>query len=375
MLRHAEDHPDQPMPASGGDRPYEQFCDAAGALRGDLTLPRAEPPHAAVPNTAAPPAPPTSLPEITTLLPAADAAYLQTACTTEQDLQTVAPRVPVAVAGRVRAADPSLDDDLAAWRDPDCPLPRLSLLGPIQLQARGQQPQRMPYYAEIVAFLATRDHGAQSEQLADAFNLQVATARRAVNVARDWLGVNPRTGQMHLPDARKSKSSHARGVAVYEIEDLLVDAELFKRLHLRGQARGGDEGIADLQAALSLVSGEPFSQRREGGYEWLVDSPLQHYLVAGITTVAHTVADWALERGELNPAESAALTALLAAPYEEVPRLDLAAVMQARGSKQTAERYLRDEVCNRDDDGAGPMELGERTRQILRRRQWLSHAG
>jgi hypothetical protein len=231
----------------------------------------------------------------------------------------------------------------------------------------------MPYYTEIVAFLATRDHGAQTEQLADAFNLQVATARRAVNVARDWLGVNPRTGQMYLPDARKSKSSQARGVAVYEIEELLVDADLFKRLHLRGQARGGDEGIADLRAALSLVNGEPFSQRREGGYEWLVDTPLHHYLVAGITTVAHTLADWALERDELNHAESAALTALLAAPYEEVPRLDLAAVMQARGSKQTAERYLRDEVCNRDDDGAGPLELGERTRQILRRRQWLSH--
>jgi len=231
----------------------------------------------------------------------------------------------------------------------------------------------MTYYTEIVAFLATREHGAQSEQLADAFNLQVATGRRAVNVARDWLGVNPRTGQMHRPDARRSKSSYARGVAVYEIEDLLVDADLFKRLHLRGQARGGDEGIADLQAVLSLVRGEPFTQRREGGYEWLVDTPLQHYRVAGITTVAHTVADWALERGELNRAESAALTALLAAPYEEVPRLDLAAVMQARGSKEIAERYLRDEVCNRDDDGAGPPELSERTLQILRRRQWLTH--
>ena len=376
MLRRAEDHRDQPMPASGGDRPYEQFCDAAGALRGELTLPRTEPPHAPLPvtNTAASPPLPTSPPETTTLLPAEDAAYLQTACTTEEDLQTVAPRVPVEVAPRVRAADPSLDDDLAAWRDPNCPLPRLSLLGPIQLRARGQQPQRMPYYAEIVAFLGTRDHGAQSEQLAAAFNLQVATARRAVNVARDWLGVNPRTGDMHLPDARKSKASQARGVAVYEIEDLLVDSDLFKRLHLRGQAHGGDEGISDLEAALSLVSGEPFSQRREGGYEWLVDMPLQHYLVAGISTVAHTVADWALERGELNRAESAALTALLAAPYEEVSRLDLAAVMEARGSKETAERYLRDEVCNRDDDGAGPLELCERTQQILRRRQWLSQA-
>jgi hypothetical protein len=250
----------------------------------------------------------------------------------------------------------------------------LSLLGPIELRARGERPDRVPYYTEVVAFLATRDHGAQSEQIADAFSLQVATARRAVNVARDWLGINPRSGETHLPDARKSKASQARGVAVYEIEDLLVDADLFKRLHLRGQARGGDEGIADLEAALSLVSGEPFSQRRAGGYEWLVDTPLQHYFIAGITKVAHTVAAWALERDELNRAESAALTALLAAPYEEVPRLDLAAVMHARGSTETAERYLREEVCNRDDDDTGPLELCDRTQEILRRREWLSRA-
>jgi hypothetical protein len=36
-------------------------------------------------------------------------------------------------------------------------------------------------------------------------------------------------------------------------------------------------------------------------------------------------------------------------------------------------RIVRDEVCNRSDDGWPPMELSERTKQILaHHRDWLS---
>jgi hypothetical protein len=37
-----------------------------------------------------------------------------------------------------------------------------------------------------------------------------------------------------------------------------------------------------------------------------------------------------------------------------------------------AARILRDEVCNRSDDGKPPLELSERTEQILASRDWLS---
>ena len=48
------------------------------------------------------------------------------------DLEALAPKVPHAgQRRRASDADPTLDDDLAAWWSDDCPLPRLTLLGPV----------------------------------------------------------------------------------------------------------------------------------------------------------------------------------------------------------------------------------------------------
>jgi hypothetical protein len=60
-----------------------------------------------------------------------------------------------------------------------------------------------------------------------------------------------------------------------------------------------------------------------------------------------------------------------AAPYEEIPRLDLAAIAAAAGHRQEAAQILREEVCNRSDDGHPPLELSERTEQILAAHDWL----
>jgi hypothetical protein len=399
MLHRAGEGQEEAVPPASGSRPWEQFIDAAGSLRPEYTLPRTHERSGPVLVSAGQVPGPADLPaadqlaaaapgleatdesddqaasataETTTLLPADDEAYLSAAATTAEDLEVVAPRVPAEVGARVAETVSGLDEALASWRDPQCPLPRLTLLGPVELRAHGQTPQRIPYYTEVAAYLASRDHGAQIDQVAEAFGVKNETAASRLKDLRQWLGTNPRTGEMHLPDARKSKASRERGVSVYEIEDMLVDADLFQQLHLRGQARGGEAGIADLEAALELVIGEPYSQQRTGGYAWLRDNPVDEYLKVAVEKVAHTVASWALERGELDRAERAARVALEAMPYAEVPRLDLAAVLEARGSKAAAERLLREEVCNRDDDGNGPLDLSERTEQIRRRREWLS---
>ena len=367
MLSQAELAADEPMPAAAGDQPWQAYCDAAGSLLPQHTLPR---------STAGQRPQPIGEEAATSLLPLADQTYQDAAATTADDLATLAPQVPATVRPAVEAADPTLDADVAGWLDPGSDQPRLTLLGPVQLRAHGDlEKNRVGFYTEIVAYLATRENGATLAQFETAFNLAPARARSDIRVARNWLGVNPRTGRKHLPDALKSKSGQARGVGVYELEDVLVDADLFRRLRVRGEARGAD-GIADLIVALSLVSGPPFDQLRSDGYEWLTEGArIDHHLVCGIADVAHLVTTHALAAGDIKRARAAAEIAQLAAPYEEIPKLDLVAVREAEGHLEEAEDYLRDQVCNRSDDSGAPEDLSERTKAILRHREWLSRTG
>jgi hypothetical protein len=180
----------------------------------------------------------------------------------------------------------------------------------------------------------------------------------------------------HLPYADQAPAAKANGVNVYQVDDgLLVDLDLFIRLHKRGRARGGAEGVADLCTALELVGTDrPFSQKREDGWSWLANERDRIDLMAPgwIADVALIVVTEALATGDLVKARSAAYVAHVADPDGESTRLCLAHVTKAEGNEFEAERILREEVCNRSDDGDAPMELSERTRTIIRTHGWLA---
>ena len=107
------------------------------------------------------------------------------------------------------------------------------------------------------------------------------------------------------------------------------------------------------------------------GWAWLHEGDrLDHHLTVAIVDVAHTVTTHALHAGDLQQARLAAETALLAAPEEEIPRLDLARVAKAEGLHDQAERILRDEVCNRSHDDGPPPDLSDRTQTLLEPRDW-----
>src|SRR5664280_1185147 len=139
------------------------------------------------------------------------------------DLEQLDPKVPEHVRAEVESADPDLDQDMRDWFAPDCDRPRLTLLGPVAVRAHGAPiAKRKPFFIEVLAYLALREHGATAEEVATAFGHNLSTTRSSVKTVRDWLGVNPRTGEPHLPEATRSRAAALRGIPVYPVDDLLV---------------------------------------------------------------------------------------------------------------------------------------------------------
>lgn len=267
--------------------------------------------------------------------------------------------------------DPQLDSDLKAWFDEDCRLPRLHLLGPVRAQAHGDPAavsRRKPHYVEMLTFLALHPEGVSAKQVAEAFSINKDRVRVDIGVVRKWLGHNERTGQPHVPPATQTRAANEAGVWTYQVDDVLVDADIFRRLRARGQARG-DQGQEDFDTALRLVEGAPFSDLRESGWSWLLDADSRddEILACAVVDVAHDIVTAALEDGALDRALNAVETARLAAPYDEVARVDLAAVLVAQGHEDAARAFLTEAVHNRSDDQLGPIDLPARTAELLRR--------
>jgi len=374
LLALAGDVDDAPMPRPGGERPWDAYADAAGAPipAPAVTLPRPARLRL-VPDIEVTGLERTA-PWMDSVLPLPTGAYLDRAAATEADVETLAPAVTGERRREIEDADPTLDADLAAWWDPHAAVPKLRVLGPVTLTAPGQPPaKRLGYYTEIVAYLATRPRGATREEIGAALHPhdprieEKTTIRSAMSVLRDWLGVNPRTGRDHLLDAR---SAAHRGV--YRIEGLLLDAELFRRLRLRGTARGA-AGLPDLQAALDLVTGEPFAEQRRGGYLWVVDDPrgerLDVVYLAMVIDLAHTVATAYLGAGQPEQAIDAAQRALTAGASDDIALLDLAVAHQQVGNTAEAEQYVQRILANHDAEVE--EDLPPRTYDVLRRRHLL----
>ncbi len=88
-------------------------------------------------------------------------------------------------------------------------------------------------------------------------------------------------------------------------------------------------------------------------------------MLNAIVDVAHTLTTKALADEDLTLARAAAEIAVLAAPYEESARLNLAKVTAAEGHTREAEAMLKTQVFNRTEDDQPPVELSHRTQEVL----------
>lgn len=344
---------DEPTPRSTGDRPWDAFTDAAGALLSEYTVPRASSGPAAIDPTA---------PVSSSVLPGPDEAYLAAAATTEEDLAELAPAVTAKTRSAVELADPELDELVAAWNDPDAQLAKLQVLGPVTVTAYGRPPAKQESFCtEIVAYLWSKPNGVSTNEFADALwphKNYLGTDSQPKDMAsrvRQWLGSDPRTGKEYWPRARRE------GVQGYRIDGLLVDYDLFRRLRARGQARGID-GLPDLVAALDLVSGTPLSQLRDFGYGWLPAGDELLYQGA-IAEVAHLVATRALEAGDDAEAIRACEIALKFDVEDDRALLAMVKAHEHAGREAEKEATIL-RLTTLDDPPA-------RTLEVMRRNGWL----
>ena len=354
---------DTPMPAVDDldAETWEQFCNQAGAIRPDKTIPRDS-----------------DDPEATSVLPEPDRIYVAETANTTEDLAELAPKIPALVVEQIEAADPTLDADLADWWADSCIRPRLRVLGPIKVRigvggSAKAATNRKPACNNAVTYLSTRPRGATTQEVADALSITDDRVRQDMSIVRAWLGDNPRTGRRFLPGATEHPIAVERGVGLYLIEDLVCDADLFRRLRLRGEARGPD-GINDLRAALRLVSGAPYDGLRTRGAVWLASNSVDHELLCSIVDVAHIVSTIAIQTGDLRGARAAAELAVLVAPTDANPQMDLAKIAERTGDQAKAAAILRG-VIARSDAAGDQVDLSQRNDAILGTHRWLERAG
>lgn len=354
---------DVPIPVDPDADGWEAYADRSGGLRREHTLPRATPE--------------TELTEpAVTLLDDEDSEYVAQAAVVPEDLDALAPKVPASLRREVEAHLPTLERDYADWYDENSRRAKITLLGPVTVRTHGKPLAKgRPFYTELAAFVwLHRRNGVTREEVVTYFGTPVDRVRKRMHDLRQWLGTNPLTGRYYMPDADKAPSAKITGINVYQVDDIdgpLCDWGLFQCLRLRGETTGGADGRADLQKALDLVIGRPCDHVREGGGEGLREA--EDDMKRAIADVALTLTTQYLRDQDLVRARTATKVAMTATPDEESTRLCLVAIANAEGNRAEAERILREDICNRSDDGDAPPELNDRTKAIIGRHEdWMA---
>ncbi|MCI0690308.1 MAG: hypothetical protein L0Y54_24175, partial [Sporichthyaceae bacterium] len=215
-----------------------------------------------------------------------------------------APPVAASPSAAVTAveADPTLDEDLAAWQAGDPTRPRLAILGPIRAHFPGQiSDSKHRLYTEMLLYLITRPgRSSDRAQIENALwyghPAGEGTIRAAMARLRRWLGTRPDGGEWisegNLPEG------------TFTVADgILMDWQLMLRLRERGDRRG-EAGIGDYRAALQLVHGAPMQDRPDQGryrrhYTWIDGSEISPIRMLGVVTdVAHRLASHSLSVGD-----------------------------------------------------------------------------
>ncbi|MEV7177816.1 hypothetical protein [Kitasatospora sp. NPDC093679] len=168
--------------------------------------------------------------------------------------------------------------------------PQVQVLGPMRITGIGDAPiaPRLVLLAACLIFKSERDYGAIANHMDPVSPWTPATMDTHMSRLRGRLG-RDNTGEPYLRPKPK-------GVQQYTLsEEVTVDYADFKHLAERGLPHG-TAGVLDLEAALAVVRGRPFTGA--SGHSWA--APLVQTMVGEIVTVANTVAHLRLQDDALD---------------------------------------------------------------------------
>jgi len=150
---------DVPTPPANGEAEWDTYADAAGALRPELTTPRAASPLRLAG---------TSPERDGSVLPLPTHVYVTAAAVTEEDVEVLAPGVSPEVREQVEWSSRTLDADVANWWDERSGTPKVAVLGAVAVRAKGQLDPTRPRLAwntELVTYLGLTAGGVTAEQM------------------------------------------------------------------------------------------------------------------------------------------------------------------------------------------------------------------
>lgn len=209
----------------------------------------------------------------------------------------------------------------------DPPHPMLGLLGPIELRgARGEEPPRaIKQCIEYAAFLLEHP-GCTATQMANGLLVAEGTRRSNMSRLRTWLGAGD-DGQPYLPDAYSGR--------IFLSADVGSDWSRLRLLVGPGVNRVSPDSLA---AALDLVRGAPLADAAPG--QWVWAEPMRSDMVALVRDVAATLAQHALDAGDLDLVRWATARGLVAAPADEILTVLRIRAEHRAGNMVEAERLV-----------------------------------
>ncbi|MGH9153147.1 MAG: hypothetical protein ACRD03_12275 [Acidimicrobiales bacterium] len=222
----------------------------------------------------------------------------------------------------------------------------VSVLGPVDVRG-GERPIARRRSLELVVYLALHPEGVDEGRLRavlwpesnpsrENFNQTVSRARQPLGHASD--------GTLHLPRLTNEESAR------YHLgSEVASDAALLEAVYVVARREASEARIEHLASMLGMIRGIPF-EGTKGGWQWTFTEGHAARLASLAADTAHLVAQWLLERGDVQRALWATSQGLRAAPGDEILYRDRMQAHDQAGNRSGVEAVM-EELLRTVDDG------------------------